>query len=287
MIQKRIFAAILALALVSMACGITLDVPKQNVIAGSTQTMEINVPVQTADPVQLSLNFGAGELSLSPGAENALVDGTATYNVADFKPVIESVGGKVSISTGNLEVRGFPRVQVKNFENTWDLLLGNQPMSLAINAGAYQGNIELGGLALTQLEVSDGAAEVKLAFRQPNLVAMEKMVYTTGASQVALENLANAGLAELIFRSGAGDYTLDFNGELKRDANVSIESGLSQVTIIIPKGVDARVTFEGGLANVDSSGDWVKNGNSYQMTGSGPTITIRVSMGAGNLVLKN
>jgi len=287
MFPKSILVSILVLALVSMACGVTVNVPKEEVITGPTQTMAINVPVQDNDPVNLALNFGAGELSLNPGAQNALVDGTATYNVDDFKPVVTVAAGNVQISTGDLEVQGFPRVQVKDFKNTWALLLGSQPMNLEINAGAYQGDYELGGLSLANLEVNDGAADVKLAFSQPNLIAMEKLVYTTGASQVALNSLANANFTELIFRSGAGSYTLDFGGQLQRDANVLVESGLSQLTIIIPPGVNAIVSFEGGLSHVDVQGDWKQTGDNYRMTGSGPTLTIRVSMGAGSLELKN
>ncbi len=286
MFPKRIFYAILLLALVSMACGVTVNLPEE-IKTGPTQTMAINVPVQANEPVNLSLNFGAGELSLSPGAQNALVDGTATYNMDEFKPIVKTEPPGVSISTGKLEIQGFPRVQVKDLKNSWSLRLGSQPMNLAINAGAYQGEIELGGLSLANLTVNDGAADVKLSFNQPNLAAMDKLIYTTGASQVGLSGLANANFSELTFRSGAGDYSLDFSGKLQRDSSVMIESGLSQVTLIVPKGVNAVVFFDGGLSNVDVTGDWVKSGNSYTMTGSGPTLTIRVSMGAGNLELKN
>jgi hypothetical protein len=90
----------------------------------------------------------------------------------------------------------------------------------------------------------------------------------------------------MIFRSGAGDHTLDFGGNLRKDASVVIESGISQVTIIVPEGIPAVLSFKGGLSNVNASGGWEKSGNQYILTGSGPALTISVDMSAGNLVLR-
>ncbi len=158
-------------------------------------------------------------------------------------------------------------------------------MNLVISAGAYQGDLELGGLSLKSLEVNDGAANVEMDFSEPNPVEMENLRYTTGASTVSLSKLANANFTSMIFRSGAGEYHLDFSGTLKRDAVVTIESGMSQVTITVPKGIPAKLIFNGGLTNVEISGGWVKSGDNYSTSGSGPSLTINVDMGAGNLIL--
>jgi len=90
----------------------------------------------------------------------------------------------------------------------------------------------------------------------------------------------------MTFTSGAGDYTLSFDGDLQRDASVTIDSGVGTVNIIIPEGVNAQVTFDGGLTTVNTNGKWEHNGNVYTLSGSGPTITITVKMGAGTLNLE-
>ena len=66
--------------------------------------------------------------------------------------------------------------------------------------------------------------------------------YETGASSVKLTGLANANFGTLIFNSGAGDYTLDFSGTLKRDATITVSSGISNLILVIPDGVTANVT---------------------------------------------
>ncbi len=159
------------------------------------------------------------------------------------------------------------------------------PLNLVIQAGAYQGDIELGGLALHSLQVSDGAAQVDLAFSQPNPVDMETLRYETGASQVHLTSLANANFSKMDFRGGVGEYVLDFSGELMRDATVTVDAGLSSIKIIVPEGTSARVIVDRGLANVDIDNGWEKSGNDYTTAGEGPRLTINVNLGAGNLEL--
>jgi hypothetical protein len=283
--------AILTVAVVSMACTISFNLPSINQVkVGPTQTETIQVAAPTSGATSdVTLAFGAGELNVSPGAENALVEGTATYNVKELKPQVTVTGSTVRIETGDFSNKGFGNLNfaAKDLKNTWDLKLGSFPMNLHIKAGAYKGDYELGGLALESLDVADGASQVGLKFSQPNTVPMDNLRYETGASNVNLSGLANADFQNMTFRGGAGNYTLDFSGTLKRDATVNIESGISQITIVVPKGVSAQVVLKGALSNVNMDGAWQKSGGNYVNSGSGPQITIYVTMGAGNLQLSN
>ena len=228
------------------------------------------------------LTFGAGELNILPGAEN-LVSGLATYNVADFKPEITSSNGAVNVTQGSYTLNKLPNLG--KVINTWDLKLGSVPMDLEIIAGAYNASLELGNLALSNLTVKDGASDVKLTFSEPNLTAMNLLRYETGASQVALKGLANANFSILKFTGGAGNYSLDFSGALQRDASASINTGLGNLTLIIPKGLKVQLTIDGNLANINIGSNWEKNGNTYTQTGSGPMLTIAVDVGATNLIV--
>lgn len=115
---------------------------------------------------------------------------------------------------------------------------------------------------------------------------MSSFTFSTGGSSMELKGLANANFERMNFSSGAGTYTLSFDGELQRDASVMIDTGASTVNIIVPEGVNARLTYEGGLSSVDAGAGWVKNGNIYTLSGSGPTITITTKIGVGILNLK-
>ncbi|NWG34839.1 MAG: hypothetical protein HXY42_10375 [Chloroflexi bacterium] len=277
--MNKIISAILVLALASLACGFDVNLPK-SVTPGAEVEESITVTGSGSDEMRLTLSFGAGTLNLSPGAKN-LVEGTAVYNVASLKPEVIQSEGSVEIKQGSLK-------NIANFndiKNQWDLKLGAAPLDLTINAGAYSGNYELGGLVLTSLTVKDGAAQVQLSFSKSNLTDMSVLRYETGASNVTLSGLANANFSTLIFSGGAGNYKLDFNGELKRDGTVNISAGAGSVQLIIPKGVNAKVTVDSALASVSLSSSWSQNGNVYTQQGNGPTLIIIVKMAAGNLAI--
>ena len=277
--KAKFILAFLILALTSMACGSRIDLPKLPT-PGPDVTDEITVPTPKTTDVSLRLTFGAGDLTLAPGAKQ-LVEGTATYNYAAFKPEVNVDGGNTEIKMS--DIKSIPSFE--KLKNKWDLKLGDTPMDLTIESGAYDGTFEFGGLSLNNLAIKDGAANVELAFSDPNLVEMSTFKYETGASDVKMSGLANANFSIMDFSSGAGDYTLDFSGKLQRDASVKISSGLSNLIVIVPEGVDAVVTLDSGASNVSAGSGWTKSGNIYKQKGEGPALTFVIEMGAGNVTL--
>jgi hypothetical protein len=114
---------------------------------------------------------------------------------------------------------------------------------------------------------------------------MDKLTYSSGASSVTLTGLANANFADMEFNGGAGDYTLDFSGDLQRDADVTVAGGVGSIRIVVPEGTNAKVVVTRGLGSVSASGSWDQNGDVYNLEGTGPTLTIVVKMGVGSLEL--
>jgi hypothetical protein len=287
--RRMIFLAITAVALTMLACSININLPSTQVKTGPTETENISVQLLSDKTAiaDVTLQFGAGNLTVAPASASTtdLIEGTAKFNVADLKPTVTVDSNNITVEQGNLKLTGIP-VFNSNVVNDWNLSLAEAPLSLVIKAGAYQGKYELGGLSIHDLQVTDGAANVNLSFTKPNQVQMTSLEYTTGASQVTLKGLANAYLSNMTFRSGAGDYTLDFSGDLRTNMTVDIESGVSQVTLIVPQGVNAQVITETGLMTVSAGSGWQQHGSTYTHSGSGNTITVNVKMGAGNLRLE-
>jgi hypothetical protein len=281
--MTRLLLALSALLAAALACSpnVTINVPR--VTTGPTQTVTVSEPRPSGErATELVIRMGAGRLELAPGGEG-LVDGTIEYNVAEWKPDIVRGDGRLTIEQGrDTTISGLPGEDVIN---DWKLRLGDVPLDLSIEAGAYKGTLALGGLRLESLTVKDGASDADITFDSPNQTGMELLSYGTGASQVELSGLANANFARMEFEGGFGSYTLDFGGTLQRDASVRIESGASSLRVVIPSGTNAVVTVSGGLNNVDTEGEWSQSGDTYTAAGSGPTLTIEVELGAGNLDL--
>jgi hypothetical protein len=132
MFPKSILIALVVLALVSMACGVNIDLPAVDEIqVGPEVTEDINVtqPGAAGDVAKLTLDFGAGELFIAPGSQSALVEGTATFNVDDLRPEVTVEGNDVRIETGDWEINSIPKLS-DDFKNEWNLKLGNVPMDL-------------------------------------------------------------------------------------------------------------------------------------------------------------
>jgi hypothetical protein len=285
--RHQILAVILVLALTTVACGFLNKQPVVQIKTGSAQKAEIQLPMpaSSTEAVDLELRFLAGKLRVAPGATEGLVTGTASFNATELLPRTEVNGSSYMVYQGDPSNKGIPNIE-GNILNEWDLQLADRPMNLTINAGPYSGGFELGGLSLQKLTVTELGSDAKVSFSTPNKTDMSAFAYSTGGSNLELKGLANANFENMTFQSGAGTYTLSFDGELQRGATVKVDSGMSTVNIVVPKGVNARVTFDGGLTSVLTDGPWQKSGNTYSLSGTGPAISITVTMGAGTLNLK-
>ena len=283
-----IFAAIVLTFTVNLACGVNLNFPEDAIEIHESVNEKIRVPApESGGRVKVKLNFGTGKLLISPGEKKALIRGTATYNVEELKPSVVTSGEEVEISSGTFDydLTGLPNFS--DIENCWDLRFGQTPMDLSIRAGAFSAELDFGGLALHNLDIFGGASSVILDFSKPNLVPMASFDLTTGASNVQLLHLGNANLSLLKFKGGGGVYTLDFSGDLSRDATVEIDAGLSTVKIIVPKNVPAQVHVNGVLKSVNALGKWKGGENSFSQAGVGPGLSISIDTSAGTLTLDN
>lgn len=287
MYRKLLVIAMIATTLVTVSCNV-VGLPVRRLEAGPTVTEDIKVPLPDGvETSNLEIAMGFGELSIEAGAEDALVEGTVTYNVKEFKPVVVISGDDIRLQQGEGKLgAAIPDLEDK-IENKWDLKLGSAPMALAVDAGATAANIELGGLSLTDLTISQGASDFDLSFSEANKTEMDTLRFNAGASNAELTGLANANAEDIVFKGGVGNYTLDFTGELQRDLRVLVEAGLGQVVIIVPEDVAAEAVFDGGLTNVSVRGAWQRSGDEYILEGEGFKITFEISMGAGKLELRN
>ena len=278
--KRQILIVISILMVASLACSVTLNLPTAKV--GDTQTVEINEPVTDVKPSELVLRMGGGTLDLSAGTDQ-LVQGTIRYNVEDWKPTVTHEGREVRIEQ---QVKGSIPIG-DNIINEWDLKLGKDPLDLTVEAGAYEGNIDLSKVPVVRLKITDGASQTNLSFTVPNPVRMDSLTYETGASNVTLEGLGFTDADVINFTGGAGNFTLDFSGQLKRDMKVYVDGGLGNITIKVPENTNTRVVLSTSLNTISTKGSWTVNDNEYRTGGEGPLLSIEVQVGIGNLNLES
>lgn len=226
----------------------------RNINTGPTQQVEHQIELQDASRVQVTVGFGGGTLNIQGGAEN-LLDGEFTYNLDDLKPVVEyekeGEVGKLVIRHQVDALNWDPTVEVRN---EWQLNLSDRvPLEMNLDVGGSNGTLELGGLRLTDLDLTAGAADMTVRFREPNPDQLASFGVHSGAARLRLLDLGNANMDSLSFDGGLGTYVFDFEGAWQRSAEVHIQAGASRVELRVPRDIGVRVC-PGDLRSGDYDG---------------------------------
>jgi hypothetical protein len=249
----------------------------------------IHVAYPAADEPHLRIAVGACRLKARPAGGEEWVAGTYR-DPTDRRPlrIIEDDAG----ATITEEQLSFERIPAAFGGATrYELEVGKEkPFALTIETGASDFDLDLGGVPLSRLLVKQGAGKFELDFSQPNPARMELLDVTTGAAGIELENLANANFSEMRLSGGAAGYDLDFGGTLAHDAEVSIETGVSAVTVSVPDSTAASVTAETTLGSVDVGDGFTKKEGAFltapALGEAGPVLKIRAGVRLGSLQLK-
>jgi len=241
-----------------------------------------------ADP-HLRIALGACRFTAKPGEGEDWVAGTY-HDPTDRRPlriIEEEAGATITEAEPSFEsvpaaFGGVPR---------YELEFGQEkPFVLMIETGASDFDMDLGGVPLSRLVIRQGAGKFELDFPRPNPERMEMLDVSTGAAAIELENLANANFSEMRLSGGAASYELGFGGTLSRDAEASIETGVSGVGVSVPGSTAARVIAETTLGSVDVGDGFTKREGAFSteaaLSGGGPVLRIRAGVRLGSLRLR-
>src|ERR687890_1656234 len=249
----------------------------------------IDVSYPPAEDLHLRIALGACRFEAGPGEGDAWVTGTY-HDPTDRRSVrILEEGASVTITETEPSFEHIPSVfgGVPRYE----LEFGKErPFALTIETGASDFDLDLGGIPLSRLMVRQGAGKLELGFSVPNPEPMELLEISSGAAGIELENLANANFSEMRLSGGAASYELDFGGVLSRNAEVSIETGLSAVELSVPSSTAASVIIETTLGSVDVGDGFTKRDGAFSTEGAlsedGPVLRIRAGVRLGSLQLR-
>jgi hypothetical protein len=281
-----ILASLSLLMLPAMACTITF--PSVETQVGELREDEITIPLDDASAANVDIAFGAGELRVRPGAKEGLLQAEFIYNIKELEPVVEKnrYGDRLDVRL-SLQADGLSLKFGDQTRNEWDIRLSDRvPISLDLDLGAAKGRVDLGGLRLTDASIKTGAADMEIEWDEPNPEELDLLDIDAGAAGLRMEKLGNAHFDQMNFTGGAGNFDLDFTGEWQDSARVSIETGLSNMTITVPSDVGVRIdTGDKALANVQVDGlrrrgsAWVNNAYGE----SEIELIISVDIGLSNL----
>jgi hypothetical protein len=213
--------------------------------AGRSKHEFRKIDAEGANRIEVQLEFVVGELRVLPDdvAEAAVLD--LTY---DPRRVEYDIDYKVRRGTGYLAIESSRRRknETDTEDNKLDLLLSTRyPVSLEMDIGACDAEIDLGGVRLERLDIDIGAASGDIDFSEPNPQRLEEIDIDAGASSLDLHSIGNANFDLLTFDGGVGSFDLDFRGRYEGESRIEIDIGLGSADIILPRGVPVRVESSG------------------------------------------
>lgn len=165
------------------------------------------------------------------------------------------------------------------------------PISLDIELGAGQGDIDLSDLQLQDLKISTGASSVEVQCDKPNEIVAEDVGIESGVSKFTATGLCNTNFKRLKFSGGVGAYRLDFGGSLQHDASAKIEVGLGSVNVTVPKQFPARLLYDASFfSSFDLDDEFFKTRSGVYETedykDSGNRLTIQIESGLGSVKVR-
>jgi hypothetical protein len=293
--MKRITIALAALLLMgnTLACcclfptniqvntGPTLEI-------GELQEKKESIPIDGAESVAVDILFGAGEMEISAGDPDQLFSGRFLYNVDEWEPEVTYKDGRLVIRQGDGdESWGWPDEDAAR--NEWKLAFSPEvPLEMDIKTGAGQGDLDLTGLQLEELDIDLGAGDFSVVFNAPNPAQMSRFTLDVGAASLEIAGVGNASPQDMIVQGGVGEITLDLTGDWDNSADIEVTAGVGRLKLRLPDDVGVRVEVKGGLSNVEASG-LRRSGGAYVNDAYGEAeieLSIEVTTGIGQVDLE-
>ena len=213
----------------------------------------------------VDVTYAVGELHLEPAAPGDLYRMELKYDEDKFAPVREYDADAGVLRLGLRSLHGHVSLRGGHNDETPSLdiaLTPDVPLTLRLEVGAAEANVEFGGLELRRLAYKTGASESHVRFSRPNPVDCDALTFEVAAAEFTATGLGNANCRRMGFHGGIGEVTLDFGGDWRNSADATVKVGIGSVKLLLPRDLGVAITLNRFLASFDHSG-FTRRGGVY------------------------
>jgi hypothetical protein len=248
-------------ALAFVAAGGLLTATADAAVAQSWRTMTVSRQAADVGSLEVRVRYAVGEVRLRSIGDGLLYRMELRYDEDAMDPVAAFDGRRLelgvdsrgrSLNVGRNRKAGSMRV---------DLGRG-VPMTLGLELGAVEADLDLGGLSLVGLDLATGASASRLDVSTPNPSHMPSAKLQVGAADFTARRVGNLNADRLEVSAGVGQIELDFSGHWQRDLDVLVEMGVGSLELRFPEGIGVRLVKQSFLTALDSQG-LIKRGDAY------------------------
>ena len=236
--------------------------------AQTLRTLSSSRQLHGESALSADITYVAGRLRLFPAAPGALYQMDLRYDEDKFTPVRAYDAATGTLRLG-LKSRGHVTLADRHDDGptpTLDIgLAPGVPLTLSIELGAAEADLDFGGLALRGLTYQTGASKSDLRFGRPNPVECDSLTAEAGAAQFTVTGLGNANCRRVKVDGGAGTVTLDFTGQWRGSMDAEVNVAFGTLKLILPRDLGVAITLSRFLASFDRNG-FTRRGDAYYST---------------------
>ncbi len=252
----------------------------------TVQPISIDYPSGEGTP-KLRLTLAPIRLRLTAADQETWLTGSFTDPTGQMPLNVQTDGSNLRI-TSSKNVTAFRRFKAPVLELT---ISTRRPFELSMDLGASdQTQVDLGGLPIIETDIKLGAGQARFTCSRPNPQESNTFSLKAGAADLSLSGLGNTNARKMEIDSGAASVTADFGGQLRRDMDASIRTGMAAAEVIVPKTTAARIRTKTALSGIDvGDGFTVKDGAFSTLAyigGQQPVLTIDLQSALGSVALK-
>jgi len=231
------FLAAIILAGIGAACHLEDRIPAEVVSMNQSQ------PLGKEKSLEADIRFDVGSLEVTSEKSGNAYAVDLDYDRASYKPDVRfekgADTGRLSLRLESLHKLG---LRADHHQNRLRLGLSDSvPVELSVNSGVGDTRMSLTGMKLRTLDIESGVGGSRISSFEPNAIPCDRVRIKNGVGSLDAVGLGNLNFRVLEFEGGVGGANLDFTGEWRADAEISIQVGVGGVTVRMPRSVGVKV----------------------------------------------
>lgn len=240
-------------------------------------------PLEGVEPLVLELDLGFGTFDLEAGEPGTGVRVIADYDRASyrFEESFDEAENRMRVRFGTRGgLFGIFGVHEPAANRVRIVVPRGYPVVLTGKIGIGESDLQLGGLAVQEVDLEYGIGDHHLEFAEPLPRPLERFAVDGSIGELLVRSLGNASPREAFVESGIGELVLELDGAWKNDSRVRLSHGIGEVVVRVPEEV--RLSVDSSLAlGGTSRGDLDR----AEPPEGAHEIELEVSSGIGEVVI--
>jgi hypothetical protein len=218
------------------------------------RTLDAFQQLRGADPLAVRVEYGAGRIDLAPTRDPVLYRMRLRYDAERSSPVASYDSTARRLVLGTRGISGSWSSKHRDGSTLTAALTTGAPLRLALELGAAEGTIELGGLRLAALTLATGATDLRVSVAEANQESLAEARLDIGAAKVRASRFGNLRARHVEVSLGVGALDLDLDGAWEGEMDLSANVALGSMTVRVPVDAGVRVRSNTFLIDLGKSG---------------------------------